>query len=156
MTDIDAAIEKNILDLPQRQRIPDVHYHREANNLGQRAEISEWISHPTRLKNGFVCLKLSCSDIAFLPIGLHPLLVTLPLCRYLSDQLFLFTHYSTSKDDKCLRVREIGKRKPIGKLFIPTRWFNRLGCLTIFPAPKFEVRELMSRCLRPSPCSSNT
>jgi len=39
--DIDAALEMNILYLAQRQRIPDVHHHREANNLGRRAEISE-------------------------------------------------------------------------------------------------------------------
>jgi len=64
VADIDAALAKNILDLAQRQRIPDVHHHREANNLGRRVEISEWVSHPTRLKNGFVCLKPFCSDIA--------------------------------------------------------------------------------------------
>ena len=61
-------LEKNILDLAQRQRTPDVHHHREANNLGRRVKISEWVSHPTRLKNGFVCLKPFCSDIA----GLDP------------------------------------------------------------------------------------
>ena len=43
--DIDAALAKDILDLAQRQRIPDVHHHREANNLGRRVEISEWVSH---------------------------------------------------------------------------------------------------------------
>jgi hypothetical protein len=62
MADIDAALAKNIVDLAQRQRTPDVHHHREANNLGRRAEISEWIYNPTRLKNGFVCLKPFCSD----------------------------------------------------------------------------------------------
>ena len=64
MADIDATLAKSSLDLAQRQRIPDVHHHREANNLGRRVEITEWISHPTGLKNGFVCLKVFCSDIA--------------------------------------------------------------------------------------------
>ena len=33
MQDIDAAFAKNILDLAQPLRIPDVHHHREPNNL---------------------------------------------------------------------------------------------------------------------------
>jgi len=41
MPDIDAAFTKNILDLAQPLRIPDVHHHREANTLGRRVEISE-------------------------------------------------------------------------------------------------------------------
>jgi hypothetical protein len=64
MADIDAALEKNILDLAQRQRLPDLHHHRVANNLGRRVNISVWISHLMRLKNGLVCLKLFCSDTA--------------------------------------------------------------------------------------------
>jgi hypothetical protein len=34
MADIDAALEKQILDLAQRQRVPDVHHHREVDHLG--------------------------------------------------------------------------------------------------------------------------
>ena len=34
VTDVDAALEQQILDLPQRQRIADVHHHREADYLG--------------------------------------------------------------------------------------------------------------------------
>jgi hypothetical protein len=34
VADIDAALEKKIFDLPQRERIPDVQYHREAYYLG--------------------------------------------------------------------------------------------------------------------------
>ena len=43
-------------------------HHRGAGNLGRRIKILEWVSNPTRLKNGFVCLKPFCSDIA----GLDP------------------------------------------------------------------------------------
>ena len=34
VTNIDAALEQQILDLPQRQWIPDVHHHRQADHLG--------------------------------------------------------------------------------------------------------------------------
>ena len=33
VADVDAALEQQILDLAQRQRIPDVHHHREADHL---------------------------------------------------------------------------------------------------------------------------
>ncbi len=34
MANIDATLEEQIFDLPQRKPIPDVHHHREANYLG--------------------------------------------------------------------------------------------------------------------------
>ena len=34
VADIDASFMKKILDLPQRQRIPDPDHHRQADNLG--------------------------------------------------------------------------------------------------------------------------
>ena len=61
VVDIDASFMKKILDLPQRHRIPDADHHRQADHLGRRVEITEWVSHPTRLKNGFICLKPFCS-----------------------------------------------------------------------------------------------
>jgi len=48
---------RNILILTQRQRIPDVHHHRQANNLGRQVEITEGVFHQTRLTNGLFCLK---------------------------------------------------------------------------------------------------
>ena len=64
VAEMDTALAKNILDLRQRQRIPDVHQHREANNLGRQVEIPEWVYNSTGLKNGFFCLKPFRSDIA--------------------------------------------------------------------------------------------
>ena len=52
MADIDAALEQNVLDLAQRQRIPDIHHHRQADDFGRRVEITEQISHPQRLRTG--------------------------------------------------------------------------------------------------------
>jgi len=68
MADIDTALKQQIFNLPQRQRIPDVHHHRQANNLGRRIEITEGISHPRRLENALPCLKPFYSDNAFLPV----------------------------------------------------------------------------------------
>ena len=35
VADVDAPLEQKILDLAQRQRIPDVHHHRQADDLGR-------------------------------------------------------------------------------------------------------------------------
>ena len=45
VADVDAAFEQQVLDLPQLQRIPDVHHHRQADDLGGTVEITERISH---------------------------------------------------------------------------------------------------------------
>ena len=50
VTDVDAPLEQNILDLPQRQRIADVHNHHEADHLGRAVEITEGIAHRPRLR----------------------------------------------------------------------------------------------------------
>ena len=34
VTDVDAALEQQILDVPQRQREADIHHHHEADDLG--------------------------------------------------------------------------------------------------------------------------
>jgi hypothetical protein len=39
--DLDAALVQQVLDIPQRQRIPDVHHHRQADDLGLRLEVAE-------------------------------------------------------------------------------------------------------------------
>jgi hypothetical protein len=64
VADINASFKQKILDLPQRQRIPDIHRHRQADNLGRRIEITEWVSHPQRLRAATVSLKPFCSDNA--------------------------------------------------------------------------------------------
>jgi hypothetical protein len=61
---IDAALEQDVFYLAQRKWVPDVHHHREANNLGRRIEITEGISHPRRLENALPCLKPFYSDNA--------------------------------------------------------------------------------------------
>ena len=52
VADIDTALEQQVLDLAQRQRVPDIHHHREADNFGRAVEISEGIFHRRRLWNG--------------------------------------------------------------------------------------------------------
>ncbi len=51
MCDIDAPLVQQILDVPQRERIPDIHHHREADDLGRGLEVAEdaGVAHPVRL-----------------------------------------------------------------------------------------------------------
>ena len=49
MADLDIALEQQVLDLTERQRITDVQHHREANNFGRTVEIAEGIFDPLRL-----------------------------------------------------------------------------------------------------------
>ena len=51
MTDIDAALEQDVLDLAQRQWVPDVHHHRETDDLGRTVEIAEVIFHRKTLSD---------------------------------------------------------------------------------------------------------
>jgi hypothetical protein len=46
MADVNAAFEKDVLDLAQRQRIANVHHDRETDYLGRTIEAAEWTSHP--------------------------------------------------------------------------------------------------------------
>ncbi len=55
--DIDTTLEQQIFDLPQRQRIADVHHHREADHLGRAVETAEWIFHRTSLRIAAARLK---------------------------------------------------------------------------------------------------
>ena len=67
--DVDAPLEQNILDLPQRQRIADIHHHREADHLGRAVEITEGIAHRRTLRNLARRLKPVYSDNAHRDIG---------------------------------------------------------------------------------------
>jgi hypothetical protein len=41
MADLDAALMQQVLDVPQREREPDVHHDRQADDLGRRLEVLE-------------------------------------------------------------------------------------------------------------------
>ncbi len=64
VADIDAPLEQEILDLSQRQRIADIHHHREADHLRRAVEITEGILHCRRLRNLTRRLKPIYSDNA--------------------------------------------------------------------------------------------
>ncbi|WP_233342237.1 hypothetical protein [Maricaulis salignorans] len=51
MRDIDPALVEQILDVSQRERKPDIHHHRKADDLGRSLEIFEWITHRVGLGN---------------------------------------------------------------------------------------------------------
>ncbi len=50
MADIDAALEEEVLDLAERERVADIHHHREADNLGRAVEAAERVPHRQRLR----------------------------------------------------------------------------------------------------------
>ena len=64
VTDVDATLEQDLLDLAKRQRIPDVQHHRKADNLRRRVEIAEGILHPTKLRTTLLRIKSVCCDSA--------------------------------------------------------------------------------------------
>jgi len=64
MADVDATFEQDIFDLAERQRVTDVHHHRETDDLGRTVETAERISHPERLCGSLGQLKPDCSDTA--------------------------------------------------------------------------------------------
>jgi hypothetical protein len=64
LADIDATFEWKIFDLTERQRIADVHHHSQADDLGRAVEISEGISHPTKLRTTASNLQVSLVDNA--------------------------------------------------------------------------------------------
>ncbi len=39
--DVDAALVKQVLDVPQRKRKPDIHHHRKANDFRRRLELAK-------------------------------------------------------------------------------------------------------------------
>ena len=64
MADIDPAFMKQVLDLSQRQREPDIHHHRQADHLGRCLEVSEGIPHPRTLRDALLVLRQFYSDTA--------------------------------------------------------------------------------------------
>jgi hypothetical protein len=64
VADINTALEQQVLDLAQRQRVPDIHHHREANDFGRTIEIVEGIFYPLRLGSITRRLKPLYSDNA--------------------------------------------------------------------------------------------
>lgn len=57
VADVDTALEEKIFNLPERQRVPHVHHHGEADDLRRTVALSEWISHPSKLRTARLRLK---------------------------------------------------------------------------------------------------
>jgi hypothetical protein len=64
VADIDTALEQDVLDLAQRQRISNIHHHRQADDLGRTVEITECMFHLRRLRNSPSRFKPFYSDSA--------------------------------------------------------------------------------------------
>jgi len=57
VTDIDTSFGQQVFNLSQRKPIPDVHHHREANDLGGTDERAEGFFHQWRLRAAIYHLK---------------------------------------------------------------------------------------------------
>jgi hypothetical protein len=66
VADVDPALEEQILDLPQRERIADVHHHREADDRRRAVEAAKGIAHRKTLRNAPPRLKPISSDDAYI------------------------------------------------------------------------------------------
>jgi len=64
VADVDAALKQDVFDLAQRQRITDIHHHRQADDLARTVEIAERIFHPTKLRTTLLRIKPVCFDTA--------------------------------------------------------------------------------------------
>ena len=42
MAGVDPALEKQVLDVPEAERVPRIHHHHEADHLGRGVEVAEW------------------------------------------------------------------------------------------------------------------
>ena len=64
VADFDAALVQQVFDVAQRQREPDIHHHRQADDFGARLEPLEGagLSHATTLASSLPRLKPSSSD----------------------------------------------------------------------------------------------
>src|SRR6056297_1629700 len=72
VTDLDTTLVQQILDVPERQREPDVHHDRQADDLGRGLEVLEGVAfgHLGTLAGAMPRLKQSSSDKT---AGSHPL-----------------------------------------------------------------------------------
>src|SRR6056297_446378 len=64
VADLDTALMQKILDVPKREREPDVHHHRQTDDLAARLEVLEWVrfGHAETLASALPRLKPSLSD----------------------------------------------------------------------------------------------
>jgi hypothetical protein len=64
MADLDPALVQQVFDIPQRQGEPDVHHHRQADDLGRRLELAKRVgsAHPETLRSAGSNLKRVSSD----------------------------------------------------------------------------------------------
>ena len=76
MAHVDAALVKQILHVPERQRKPAIQHHRQTDDLGARFEVLEGraLGHGQRLRNCPARLKASSSDKT---LRTEPTIVTL-------------------------------------------------------------------------------
>lgn len=83
MAYVDATFVQKIFDVAERERKPNVHHDRQADDLRARFEVPKWIGfcHPAKLRNRPARLKLICSDSTIAEVVLPRLFAELPTIR---------------------------------------------------------------------------
>ena len=87
MADVDTTFEHDVFDLAQRQRIADVHHHRETDDLGRAVKITKGIVHYHRLRE--------------VPLQLNPIFSDNALARD-GDDTAIFEHINAYADNSGL------------------------------------------------------
>ena len=66
MADVDAAFVQQIFHISKRKWDPDIHHHRQADDLRARLEVAKWAAfcHPAKLSGCPAHLNKFCSDSA--------------------------------------------------------------------------------------------
>ncbi len=72
VADIDAALMQQVLNIPQREREPDVHHRGKPDDLGRCLEVAEWIAHSQTLRREWERFKLSSPDRPFQTVNKPP------------------------------------------------------------------------------------
>ena len=81
MADVDAPFMKQFLDVPQRQRKPDIQHYRQADDLGAGFEVLERgaFDHHRKLDGALPLLKQSSSDRAVYTLNRHRRISVTPI-----------------------------------------------------------------------------
>ena len=70
MADVNAAFMQQIIHIPERQRKPDVHHHRQADDLGARLEVTKGETFCHRERQA-IALPASTDFALTVPLGHH-------------------------------------------------------------------------------------
>src|SRR5258708_33790691 len=75
MADVDPALGQEILEVSQRQWVPDVHHHDQTDHFWRAVEISEWAAHGPELPRSEAARRIALTPFGSGMALLGPLFV---------------------------------------------------------------------------------